>query len=120
MSLIAEYLPLVVLAIVAIVFAPLSWFFSRFFRPNRPSQWRDTTYECGSEPIGDARVQFKFQYYVFGIIFVVFDLVAVFLMLWAVVFTSLEVAAKAWVILFLAIMMIGVGYALKREGTIWI
>jgi NADH-quinone oxidoreductase subunit A len=120
MSLIAEYLPLVVLAIVAIVFSPLAWFFSRFFRPNKPSQWRDATYECGSEPIGDAHVQFKFQYYVFGIIFVVFDLVATFLMLWAVVFTDLSLAGKSWVVLFLAILMIGVAYALKREGKIWI
>ena len=120
MSLIAEYLPVAILAIVAIGFAPLSWLFSRFFRPNRPSQWRDTTYECGSEPIGEARVQFKFQYYVFGIIFVVFDLVAVFLMLWAVAFTELSDMAKVWAVLFLAILLIGVAYALKKEGKIWI
>jgi NADH-quinone oxidoreductase subunit A len=120
MSLIAEYLPVAILAILAISFAPIAWLFSRFFRPNRPSQWRDTTYECGSEPIGEARVQFKFQYYVFGIIFVVFDLVATFLMLWAVAFAQLSDMAKIWAVLFLAILLIGVAYALKKEGKIWI
>ncbi|MCL2711782.1 MAG: NADH-quinone oxidoreductase subunit A [Methanomassiliicoccaceae archaeon] len=120
MSLITEYLPVVILAIIAIGFAPLAWLFSRFFRPNKPTQWRDSTYECGSEPIGDARIQFKFQYYIFGIIFVVFDLVATFLMLWAVAFTDLSLMAKAWMVIFLAILMVGVAYALKKEGKIWI
>jgi NADH:ubiquinone oxidoreductase subunit 3 (subunit A) len=120
MSLIMEYLPVAILAVLALGFAPLSWFFSRFFRPNKPSQWRDTTYECGSEPIGEAHVQFKFQYYVFGIVFVVFDLIATFLMLWAVSFSDLSDAAKIWVVIFLAILIVGVAYALKREGKVWI
>jgi NADH:ubiquinone oxidoreductase subunit 3 (subunit A) len=120
MSLITEYLPVAILAIVAIGFAPLAWLFSRFFRPNKPTLWRDSTYECGSEPIGDARIQFKFQYYIFGIIFVVFDLVITFLVLWAVAFTELSFAAKAWMVIFLAILMVGVAYALKKEGKIWI
>ncbi|MDR0198762.1 MAG: NADH-quinone oxidoreductase subunit A [Methanomassiliicoccaceae archaeon] len=120
MSLIVDYLPLAILAVLAVGFAPLAWLLSRFFRPNKPSQWRDTTYECGSEPIGEAQVQFKFQYYVFGIIFVVFDLIATFLMLWAVAFDALSDMAKLWAVLFLVILLIGVAYALKKEGKIWI
>jgi len=120
MSLIAEYLPVAILAVVAIGFAPIAWLFSRFFRPNKPSVWRDSTYECGSVPIGDARVQFKFQYYAFGIMFVAFDLVATFLMLWAVSFSALSDTAKLWAVLFLSILIIGVAYALKKEGKIWI
>ena len=120
MSLIMEYLPLAILAVIALGFAPLSWLFSRFFRPNRPSPLRDTTYECGSEPIGEAHIQFKFQYYVFGIVFVVFDLIATFLMLWAVSFSGLSDMGKTWVVLFLAILLFGVAYALKREEKLWI
>jgi NADH:ubiquinone oxidoreductase subunit 3 (subunit A) len=120
MSLITEYLPVAIMMVLAVGFAPLAWFFSRFFRPNKPSQWRDATYECGSEPVGDARVQFKFQYYVFGIIFVVFDLVATFLMLWAVSFSQLSDTAKTWAVVFIAILLIGVAYALKKEGKLWI
>jgi NADH:ubiquinone oxidoreductase subunit 3 (chain A) len=93
---------------------------SRFFRPNKPSNWRDTTYECGSVPVGEAQIQFKFQYFVFGIIFVVFDLIATFLMLWAVAFSELSEMGKCWVVFMLGILLLGVAYALKKEAKIWI
>lgn len=80
----------------------------------------ESTYECGSEPIGDAHVQFRFQYYTFALIFVVFDLVATFLMLWAVAFTGLSMTAKTMMIVFFGILILGVCYALKKEETVWI
>lgn len=120
MSLVVSYLPLVVLAFLALGFAPLAWLTSRFIRPKRPTAWQDKTYECGSEPIGQARVQFRFQYYSFGIIFVVFDLVATFLLVWSVAFSELSNTAKIWAVLFLGMLLLGVAYALKKEETIWI
>lgn len=120
MMLVEEYLPVAIYAVLAMGFAPLAWWASRFFRPERPSEWRDTTYECGSEPIGEAHVQFKFQYYMFGIIFVVFDLVVAFLMLWAVAFSDLTEMGKLWAVVFLGILLLGVGYALKKEANLWI
>lgn len=120
MSLIVNYLPLVVLTVLALGFSPLAWFVSRFIRPKKPSAWQDKTYECGSEPIGQARVQFRFQYYSFGIIFVVFDLVATFLLIWSVAFSALSDTAKLWAVLFLGMLLLGVAYALKKEETIWI
>ena len=120
MSLIMEYLPLAILAVLALGFAPLAWWMSRFLRPDKPSKWRDTTYECGSVPIGEAQIQFKFQYYVFGIVFVVFDLVATFLMIWAVAFSDLTDTGKFWAVSMLGMLLIGVMYALKKEETLWI
>ena len=120
MSLIVDYLPLVILTILALGFSPLAWFVSRFIRPNKPSAWQDKTYECGSEPIGQARVQFRFQYYTVGIIFVVFDLVATVLLVWSVAFSALSETAKLWAVLFLGMLLLGVAYALKKEETIWI
>lgn len=120
MSLIVEYLPLAVLAVLALGFAPLAWWASRFFRPNKPSKWRDATYECGSVPIGEAQIQFKFQYYLFGVVFVVFDLIATFLMVWAVAFSDLTSTGRFWAVFMLGILLLGVAYALKREGTLWI
>lgn len=120
MSLIAEYMPLVIVGIIALGFAPLAWWASRFIRPTKPTQWMETTYECGSEPIGDARVQFRFQYYAYAIIFVVFDLVATFLMIWSVAWSGLSDMATVWMLLFLGILILGVAYALKKEETIWI
>lgn len=120
MSLVASYIPLVALAILALGFSPLAWTVSKLIRPRKPSAWQDKTYECGSEPIGQARVQFRFQYYSFGIIFVVFDLVATFLLIWSVAFSALSDTAKLWVILLLGMLLLGVAYALKKEETIWI
>ena len=120
MSLIVEYLPLAILAVLALGFAPLAWWMSRYFRPNRPSKWRDTTYECGSQPIGEAQIQFKFQYYLFGVVFVIFDLIATFLMVWAVAFSELSDLATFWVVFMLVFLLIGVFYALKKEEKIWI
>ena len=120
MSLVVNYLPWLVLAILSFGFAPLAWFVSRLFRPRKVTAWQDKTYECGSEPIGQARVQFRFQYYSFGIIFVVFDLVATFLLIWSVAFSALSDTAKLWAVLFLGMLLLGVAYALKKEENIWI
>lgn len=80
----------------------------------------ENTYECGSEPIGDAHVQFRFQYYSFAIIFVVFDLIATFLLVWSVAFAGLSTMATIWMLIFFAIMVLGVTYALKKEEYVWI
>ncbi|MDR1405334.1 MAG: NADH-quinone oxidoreductase subunit A [Candidatus Methanoplasma sp.] len=120
MSLVVSYIPLVVVGILAFGFAPLAWLISRFIRPSKPTQWMENTYECGSEPIGDAHVQFRFQYYAFAIIFVVFDLVATFLMVWSVAYSGLSTMATVWMLLFLSILILGVAYALKKEETVWI
>ena len=102
------------------VCCPLAWLVSRVLRPSQSSKWTEETYECGSVPIGDARVQFRFQYYAYALIFVVFDLVVTFLMIWAVAFSGLSDIATVWMLLFLAIMLLGVTYALKKEEEIWI
>jgi NADH:ubiquinone oxidoreductase subunit 3 (subunit A) len=118
--LVEEYLPVAIWALLALGFSPLAWWMSRFVRPTKYSSLRNTTYECGSAPIGEARIQFRFQYYMFGIIFVVFDLVTVFLMIWAIAFSDLSDAARIWVLVFLGIMLLGVTYALKKEESLWI
>jgi len=120
MSLIVEFMPLVMVGIISFIFAPAAWIVSRFIRPSKPTAWMDTTYECGSEPIGDARIQFRMQYYTYALIFVVFDLVTTFLLIWAVAYHGLSSSATVYVLLFLAILILGSAYALKKEEKIWI
>ncbi len=79
-----------------------------------------TTYECGEVPIGDAQIQFHFQYYMYAIIFVAFDLVAVFVLMWSLVFTDLSQLGKLYMLMFLGILLVGVTYALKKEEIMWI
>jgi NADH:ubiquinone oxidoreductase subunit 3 (subunit A) len=78
------------------------------------------TYECGEVPIGDAQIQFHFQYYMYAIIFVAFDLVAVFVLMWSLVFTDLSQLGKLYMLMFLGILLVGVTYALKKEEIMWI
>jgi NADH:ubiquinone oxidoreductase subunit 3 (subunit A) len=78
------------------------------------------TYECGEQPIGHGQIQFHVQFYLYAIIFVIFDIVTVFLMIWALVFSGLSDPARWYMIIFLGLLLIGVTYALKKEKILWI
>ncbi len=115
-----DYMGVAVFAIVAILFPTLAFFLSRYFRTDRNDPRSMTTYECGEVPIGDAQIQFHFQYYIYAIIFVAFDLVTVFVLIWALVFSDLTELAKVFMVMFLGVLLVGVTYALKKEEIVWI
>jgi len=124
--LIDQYYPIAIFALVAILFPVLSFYASRFFRPTKYSALRETTYECGEVPIGQAQIQFHVQFYVYAIIFVVFDIVTVFLLVWALTYSNtlssmdlLDQAALS-AFAFIVIGLLGVYYALKKEAILWI
>jgi NADH:ubiquinone oxidoreductase subunit 3 (subunit A) len=114
------YMGVAVFAMVAILFPTIAFLLSRYFRTDKHDPRGETTYECGEVPLGDAHIQFHFQYYMYAIIFVAFDLVTVFILIWALVFDNLSDLAKVYVLMFLGILLAGVGYALKKEEIIWI
>jgi len=114
------YLPIAIFAVLAIAVPALVFWLSRYFRPLEVEHEQMATYECGEVPIGEAQIQFHFQYYMFAIIFVAFDLVSIFVILWALVFSDIGEIAKAMLLVFLGILMVGVTYALKKEETLWI
>jgi NADH:ubiquinone oxidoreductase subunit 3 (subunit A) len=124
--LIDQYYPIAIFALVAILFPVLAFYMSRFFRPTKFSTLRDSTYECGEVPIGQAQIQFHVQFYVYAIIFVVFDIVTVFLLVWALTYSSLLSTTDMLSLpiisafVFLAILLVGVYYALKKEVILWI
>jgi len=115
-----EYVPIGIFALIALSFPILTFFAGRFFRPNNENALKNSTYECGEVPVGEAHIQFHFQYYMFAILFVVFDLVVVFLILWVQVYLVLSVAAKIIMMLFLLITLLGLWYAFRKEDVIWI
>lgn len=119
--LLEDYLPVLIFTIICIIFPPFTYFLSRLFRPEKKTPLKDTTYECGEIPVGKAQVQFTFQYYLFAILFVAFDVVAVFLVLWALVFDpSMSWVGIASVGIFVALVGMAVGVSLKKEEKIWI
>jgi NADH:ubiquinone oxidoreductase subunit 3 (subunit A) len=119
-SLLDAYMPVAIFLAIAVIFPILVYFITRLVRPDKPSPLKDTTYECGEVPEGEAQIQFNFQYYMFALIFVVFDVAAIFLMLMALVFTGLSDAAKVAIILFVAVLFVTTNYALKKEEVLTI
>src|SRR5581483_10750602 len=95
----SPYLFIFVLGIGAILFATaplvLAWLWAKRFSPRKPGHEKNAIYECGLESKGDAWVQFKSEYYLYAIIFLVFDVETVFLLPFAVSFTHLPVGAFA-------------------------
>src|SRR6266581_1900202 len=79
------YLFIVIFVGVALVFPllplALAWLWRKVFQPPKPGAEKNATYECGVESIGDAQIQFRSQYYLYAIIFLIFDVEAIFLLL---------------------------------------
>lgn len=97
----------------------LSHLWSRAFTPAKPGPSKNAEYECGIETSGNARVQFKSQYYVYGIIFLIFDVEAIFLIPIAVAFLKLSVGAVIAAALFILLLLESLGWAWARGYLIW-
>jgi NADH:ubiquinone oxidoreductase subunit 3 (subunit A) len=113
-----EYLAVALFAIVGLLFPWGAFILSKLFRPSKPTSSKDTVYECGEVPLGDAQVQFTFQYYIFALIFAVFDVVAVFLFLFAFIYRDLA-SSLVPAGVFLCLTLVGLFYALKKEALTW-
>lgn len=91
----------------------------RFLRPNQPSKEKRTTYESGLDPFSDSWVQFNVLYYMFALLFVIFDVETVFLYPWAVTFKSLGMFAFIEMFIFIFLLVIGLIYAWKKKVLSW-
>jgi NADH-quinone oxidoreductase subunit A len=88
-------------------------------RPQHPDKVKEATYECGVETEGPTWVQFNFRYYYFALLFVIFDVEAVFLYPWAVSFAHAGVTAFAEIVTFVVILLIGLLYAWRKKALEW-
>jgi NADH:ubiquinone oxidoreductase subunit 3 (subunit A) len=89
-------------------------------RPYRFSEEKLTTYECGENPQGSAWIQFNIRFYVFALIFIVFDVEAVFLLPWAVVFKQLGMLAFAEGLVFVGILVVALVYVWRKGDLEWV
>ncbi len=92
---------------------------SRLLAPYSESRQKSTTYECGMVPIGRVRTQIHIRYYLFAILFLIFDVEAVFLFPWAVTFVDVGQAAFYEMVLFILILGSGLVYAWKKGVLQW-
>ncbi len=91
----------------------------RLLRPNKPYAEKQTTYESGNEPVGEGHVRFNIRYYLFALMFVVFDVETVFLYPWAVAYNRLGLFALVEMLIFVALLAIGLIYAWKKKVLQW-
>jgi NADH:ubiquinone oxidoreductase subunit 3 (subunit A) len=92
----------------------------RLIAPKKPNVIKSQTYECGIETVGDTWVQFKVQYYIFALIFLVFDVETVFLYPWAAAIGQLSLFAVLEGVLFILILVLGLVYAWRKGALEWI
>jgi NADH-quinone oxidoreductase subunit A len=114
-----SYLPVAIFALVGFAFVAVNLLLARLLRPSAPNPAKLETYECGPLPFGDAWRQFNIRYYLFALLFVVFDVEAVFLFPWAVAFRQLGAYAVAEMIIFVALLGVGWLYAWRRGAMEW-
>jgi NADH:ubiquinone oxidoreductase subunit 3 (subunit A) len=117
------YFAIFIFAVCAVVFAllplGLAALWAKYFSPQKPGQDKNATYECGLESKGDAWVQFKSEYYLYGIIFLIFDVEVVFLMPFAVAFTSLSVGGFVAIMIFILLLVEGLAWAWTKGVLTW-
>ena len=114
-----EWLFIGIFLVLAPVFPAAALLIPRLIAPKKPNPIKTQTYECGMETVGESWVQFKAQYYIFALIFLVFDVEAVFLFPWAVAFDQLPLFAVVEGILFILILMAGLVYAWREGALKW-
>tara|TARA_B100000686_G_C16432886_1_gene783072 strand:+ start:26 stop:421 length:396 start_codon:yes stop_codon:yes gene_type:complete len=98
----------------------ISWFLEKIgLRPKNPTEVKSDPYECGMEAVGGPWHKFNFKYYMYAILFVIFDVEIIFLYPWAVKFLDLSLFALIEMFVFVGILLIGWLYAWRKNDLEW-
>jgi len=114
-----NYLPILILAGIAVVLALLLMTLSRILGPYRPNKTKLDPYESGMDPVGEARDRYSISFYLVAMEFIVFDLEVVFIYPWAVRYLELGTGTFIAMMLFIVILFIGLLYTLKKGTLDW-
>ena len=119
----SPYLPIIILMLAALGFAltplALAWLWAKKFSPKKPGEDKNAVYECGLESKGDAWIQFRSEYYLYAIIFLIFDVETVFLLPFAVAFTGLSAFAFVEMMVFVFMLVAGLIWAWQKGVLTW-
>lgn len=115
----SEWLFIGVFLLLAPIFPILALIIPRLIAPRKPNPLKMQTYECGIETHGDTYIQFKAQYYIFALVFLIFDVEIVFLYPWAAAFDVLPLFAVFEGILFILMLVAGLLYAWRKGMLEW-
>jgi len=114
-----RYFPILLFIFVALAFGVATLLLSYLVQPKYPEPEKLTTYECGSEPFSDARMPFPVRYYIFAMLFVIFDIEVIFLYPWAVVFTRIELIGLIEMLVFIGLFLVAYVYAWRKGALEW-
>ncbi|ULA65468.1 MAG: NADH-quinone oxidoreductase subunit A [Nitrospira sp.] len=114
-----RYFPILLFIFIALTFGVVTLVLSYFVQPKYPEPEKLSTYECGSEPFSDARMPFPVRYYVFAMLFVIFDIEVIFLYPWAVVFEKLGIIGLVEMLVFIALFLVAYVYAWRKGALEW-
>jgi NADH-quinone oxidoreductase subunit A len=114
-----SYLPLLLIVAVAGVVGLAIVVLSTVLARRNPTPIKLMPYECGMDPVGDARTRFSVRFYLIGILFIVFDIELIFLFPWATVFKDLKVFGLVEMIVFVVVLFIGLVYVWKKGALEW-
>ena len=108
-----------VFALIALFLPAVAITFAGLLAPKKPDPIKESTYECGMETVGASWIQFKVQYYVFTLVFLVFDVETVLLFPWAAAYNQLTLFAIIEAIIFILILAIGLAYVWRKGALEW-
>ncbi len=115
----SDYLPILVFLMVATAFGLGALLIGEILRLKRPYSEKLMPYESGNPPIGEPRQRFSVKFYIIAMLFVVFDVEAIFLYPWAIVFDEIGLYALIEMTIFIAILLVGYIYAWRKEAFKW-
>jgi len=114
-----SYVIVTVFLILGTAFPIVVLWLGKQLRPNKPTQEKETTYESGNEPVGGSQIRFNVRYYLYALMFVVFDVETVFLYPWAVAYRQLGLFALVEMVIFIGLLLIGLIYAWRKKVLQW-
>jgi NADH-quinone oxidoreductase subunit A len=115
----SEFTAVAVFLIVGTGIVLFTFLLAKILRPSAPEPIKLDTYECGEQPIGTAEIQYNVRFYIYALLFVVFDVEAIFLFPWALVYRSLGLFAFVEMLVFIAILVFGLFYAWRKGVLKW-
>ena len=114
-----EYLPIVVLLVLATGLAGLVVLIGHWFGPRRPTPRKEMPYESGMRPIGPGSRRMPVRFYLVAVLFILFDIEVVFFLPWAVVYEKLGMFGLVEMLIFILILLVGYVYAWKKGALEW-
>ncbi|NDJ51859.1 MAG: NADH-quinone oxidoreductase subunit A [Chloroflexi bacterium] len=116
----SEWTFIALLLVTAFIFPAIPIVAGTLLGPRKPNEMKNSTYECGVETVGDTWVQFKVQYYIFALVFLVFDIELIFLYPWAVAYNQLPLFGIVAGVVFIITLAEALVYAWRKGALEWL